>query len=301
MSHILIIDDHPAERELMQGLLAKSGYDCYVSHRGEEALRILQNREVDAVLTELMLSDMSGLRIVEQIRESYPRIPTVLITGRGNEDIAAEALQKGACSYIPKRRMEQDLIRTLQNLLGLKTAERRIHRLAHCWLGGETHFELGNTVEIISPLVAHLQDQLRVLKFGDESTLMRIGVALTETLENAVYHGNLELSSELRKGDGSEWVREHHQRRQSAPYRERCVSLTAKLSRDVAEFSIRDEGPGFNPKSLPDPTDMSNLESVSGRGVYLIRMLMDEVEYIGCGNHVRMLKRRRPHDDPTPA
>jgi len=296
MSHILIIDDHPAEREMMQRLLAKSGYECYITQRGDEALRLLQAREVDAVLTELMLSDMSGLRVVEHVREHFPRVPTILITGRGNEEIAAEALQKGACSYIPKRRMEQDLIRTVQNLLGLKTAERRIHRLAHCWLGGETRFELGNTVEVISPLVSHLQDQLRVLKFGDESTLMRIGVALTETLENAVYHGNLEMSSDLRKGDGSAWVREHHRKRQLAPYRDRCVKLAARLTRDVAEFHIEDEGPGFNPQSLPDPTDLSNLECVSGRGVYLIRMLMDEVEYLGSGNHVRMLKRRRAHD-----
>lgn len=297
MSHILIVDDHPAERGTMLQLLAHSGYDSFECDRGEDALRLLKSRDIDAVLTELKLADMSGLQVVEQVREHFPRIPTVLITGRGNEDIAAEALQKGACSYIPKRRMEQDLIRTLQNLLGLKTAERRIHRLAHCWLGGESHFELGNAVEIIPSLVAHLQDQLRVLKFGDESTLMRIGVALTETLENAIYHGNLELSSELRKGDGSEWVREHHRRRHIPPHRDRRTTLSAKLSRDVAEFHIRDEGPGFDPHVLPDPTDIANLECVSGRGVYLIRVLMDEVEYLGRGNEVRLLKRRPSQEE----
>ncbi|MBI1345620.1 response regulator [bacterium] len=300
MSHLLIIDDHLAERETMLSLLSRAGYQCYVSQRGSDAQRILDTHEVSAVLTELQLVDMSGLRIVEHVRDKFPRVPTILITGRGNEDIAAEALQKGACSYIPKRRMEQDLVRTVQNVLGLKTAERWYHRLAHCWLGGQTHFELGNSIEVIPSLVTHLQDQLRVLKFGDESTLMRIGVALTESLENAIYHGNLELSSELRKGDGSAWVREHHRRREIDPYRDRCVKFTARLSRDEAEFLISDDGAGFNPQTLPDPTDLNRLEAVSGRGVYLIRMLMDEVEYLGCGNQVRMLKRRRPHDVAAP-
>ncbi len=291
MAHVLIVDADLVERERMVKLLSHAGYHCHVLSRGHDALRLVDAGKIDAVFTELMLIDMNGLQVVEWIREKHPKIPTVLITGRGNEDIAAEALQKGACSYIPKRRMEQDLLRTVENILGLKTADRRIQHLAHCWMGGETVFELDNAVEVIPPLVAHLQDQLQLLRFGDDSTLMRIGVALTEALENAVYHGNLELSSKLRHGDGTEWVREHQRRRGLAPFRDRKVQVTARLTRELCDVTIRDQGPGFDPKKLPDPTDNANLESVSGRGVYLIRMLMDEITYNDCGNEIRLVKR----------
>lgn len=298
MAHVLIVDADLVERERMVKLLSHAGYHCHVLSRGHDALRLVDAGKIDAVFTELMLIDLNGLQVVEWIRDRHPKIPTVLITGRGNEDIAAEALQKGACSYIPKRRMEQDLLRTVENILGLKTADRRIQHLAHCWIGGETVFELDNTVEVIPPLVAHLQDQLQLLRFGDDSTLMRIGVALTEALENAVYHGNLELSSELRRGDGTAWVREHQRRRGLAPYRDRKVLVTARLSRELCDVTIRDQGPGFDPKKLPDPTDNANLESVSGRGVYLIRMLMDEITYNDCGNQIRLVKRWPPVETP---
>ncbi|MEM8681572.1 MAG: ATP-binding protein, partial [Planctomycetota bacterium] len=58
-----------------------------------------------------------------------------------------------------------------------------------------------------------------------------------------------------------------------------------------AEFVIEDEGPGFDPTRLPDPTDPANLERVSGRGVLLMRTFMDEVEYSERGNRVILRKR----------
>ena len=54
---------------------------------------------------------------------------------------------------------------------------------------------------------------------------------------------------------------------------------------------IRDEGPGFDPDGLPDPTDPENLTKASGRGVLLIRTFMDEVRFNDTGNEITMIKR----------
>ncbi len=81
-------------------------------------------------------------------------------------------------------------------------------------------------------------------------------------------------------------------RGEKAPYKDRRVRLTARLSRDRAAFVVRDDGPGFDPSVLPDPTDSSNLENVRGRGILLIRTFMDEVYYNKVGNEVTMIKRR---------
>jgi anti-sigma regulatory factor (Ser/Thr protein kinase) len=64
------------------------------------------------------------------------------------------------------------------------------------------------------------------------------------------------------------------------------------MSRLEAVFVVRDEGPGFDPTSLPDPTDPINLERVSGRGLLLIQTFMDHVEHNETGNQITMIKRR---------
>ncbi|MBV8077326.1 MAG: ATP-binding protein [Planctomycetaceae bacterium] len=70
-------------------------------------------------------------------------------------------------------------------------------------------------------------------------------------------------------------------------------------------YIIRDEGPGFDPSLLPDPTAPANLERASGRGLLLIRALMDEVAFNAAGNQITMTKRRpgppdAPHRQPPP-
>ena len=69
------------------------------------------------------------------------------------------------------------------------------------------------------------------------------------------------------------------------------MHVLARESHREAVYVIRDEGPGFDPTGLPDPTDPSNLERVSGRGLLLIRTFMDEVHHNKAGNEITMVKR----------
>ena len=73
----------------------------------------------------------------------------------------------------------------------------------------------------------------------------------------------------------------------------RRVSGTVFLG-TVPDPNIRDEGPGFDLNRVLDPTDMTNLERVSGRGLLLINTFMDEVKHNKTGNEITMVKRR--HD-----
>jgi hypothetical protein len=109
---------------------------------------------------------------------------------------------------------------------------------------------------------------------------------------NAIYHGSLELKSQLLEEDEIEFARLLRERARQSPYASRRVHVIARETRTEVTYIIRDEGPGFDPSSLPDPTDPANLERRSGRGLFLIRTFMDEVRHNGKGNEITMVKRR---------
>ena len=125
----------------------------------------------------------------------------------------------------------------------------------------------------------------------DENTVLRVSMALREALINAIEHGNLEVSSALREQDDDSYSRQVHQRRELEPYRARRVMLSVREAPGEVTYVVRDEGPGFDVKTLPDPTDPENLLKASGRGVLLMRTFMDEIQHNALGNEVTMIKR----------
>jgi anti-sigma regulatory factor (Ser/Thr protein kinase) len=125
----------------------------------------------------------------------------------------------------------------------------------------------------------------------DETDRTRLGVALTEALLNAIFHGNLGVSSDLREQGLADYFALAKQRTGEQPYCDRRVRVDARWTRTDCRFVIRDEGDGFDVASLPDPTDPSNLERASGRGVLLMQMFMNEVRFNDTGNEVTMVKR----------
>jgi anti-sigma regulatory factor (Ser/Thr protein kinase) len=140
--------------------------------------------------------------------------------------------------------------------------------------------------------VGRLQRQLQHKGLFNDNVLLRVSMALREALVNAIEHGNLEVSSSLREADDDSYVQELRRRREINPYRDRRVKLFARETRDDVTYVIRDEGPGFDVASLPDPTDPENLEKASGRGLLLIRAFMDEVLHNPTGNEITLIKRR---------
>jgi anti-sigma regulatory factor (Ser/Thr protein kinase) len=108
-----------------------------------------------------------------------------------------------------------------------------------------------------------------------------------------MHHGNLELDSELRQGDGKAYEALMQERLKQEPYRSRKLYVHLKLTRDEARFVLRDEGPGFDVSKLPDPTDPENLLKPSGRGILLMRLFLDEVRHNEVGNEITLAFRRK--------
>jgi anti-sigma regulatory factor (Ser/Thr protein kinase) len=245
------------------------------------------------VLTDLQMPEVDGLELVEQVRQSFSEVPVILMTANGSEDLAIEALQAGAASYVPKRNIERELARTVEKVLTASKVERRRHQVLGCLAELECRLVFENDVGLVAALVAHFQEHLLRMGLCDENGKIRVGIALEEALLNSIYHGNLELSSDLRQDGGNAFEHLGRQRRHVAPYASRRVHLQVSLTADRASFIIRDEGPGFDVSKLPDPTEPENMLKASGRGLLLIRTFMDEVRYNAAGNEITLIRRRR--------
>lgn len=293
MPNVLVVDDSAVDRHLVgQYLRIDDSLEiCYAVH-GADALEKMAAQVPDLVVTDLMMPEMDGLELVSAIRSRYPTVPVILITSQGSEEVVVQALQRGAASYVPKRSLARRMLDTARNVLALSNREQTQSRLMECLVSNECRFELENNSALINPLINYLQETMDTLGICEEADRTRIGVALEEALANALYHGNLEVGSELRGEDDEAYYRIVQQRMRTPPYCDRRIHIRACLSRDQAVFQVRDEGPGFDPTSLPDPTDPANLEKASGRGLLLMKTFMDDVSYNDDGNEVTLVKRR---------
>jgi len=292
---VLVVDDSQVDRHKAKRLVEKvEGWRAVTVCNGVEALEAIEREAPTVVLTDMLMPEMDGLELVEAIRERYPLIPVILMTAFGNEAIAIRALQKGAASYVPKKSLALELADTLDQVQTAAKAGQQHQQLLNSLTELEAQFVLESDPALVPALVAYLQDQFMRMKLCDPTSRIRIGIALEEALLNGIYHGNLEVNSEIRQNDEKAFHQTARDRRLQAPYANRRLRLRAKLSRAQAEWVIADEGPGFDPSKLPDPTDPANLGRVGGRGLLLIRTFLDEVHFNEKGNVVTLIKRREP-------
>ncbi|HJZ89925.1 MAG TPA: response regulator [Gemmataceae bacterium] len=300
MTKVLIVDDSPVDRRLAGRLLERSseptvdedtGLTPVYASDGKEALGLIEQEHPEVVVTDLQMPGMNGLNLVLQVRVKYPLVPVILMTAHGSEELAVQALQAGAASYVPKRDLANDLLETVEGVLETARARRGHKRVLECLTDTSSHFVLDNDPTLIPPLVGYLKDNLFRMSGSDDTGLMQLTIALREGIQNAMEHGNLELDSRLREQDDGEYHRLAQERRQQKPYADRRVHVSARETPTEAVYVIRDEGPGFDPSLLPDPTDPTNIERRSGRGVLLMRTFMSEVRYNDRGNELTLIRR----------
>ena len=294
MSIILVVDDSHVDRKLVGGMLSNiENYTIEFASNGIEALRVIQKSAPDLLLTDLFMPEMDGLHLVESIRQQIPALPIILMTSQGNEETAAEALQRGASSYVPKRLLSRYLHSTVERLLLAAKEQYSREKLLGSMQRSQCVFSLSSDLDLIPSLVGYFQESMSHMGLCDESERLRVSVALEEALTNAVHHGNLEVSSKLREKNDNAYYQLINERRKQSPYRDRHVRVQVSMSDGAAKFVVMDEGPGFDVSQLPDPTNPENLEKASGRGVMLMRTFMDEVVYNDAGNEVTLVKRTK--------
>jgi CheY-like chemotaxis protein/anti-sigma regulatory factor (Ser/Thr protein kinase) len=292
METVLIVDDSAVDRRLVGGLLSKlPQIHVEYANNGTEALTKIEEVHPAIVITDMVMPGCNGLELVEQIAQRFANIPVVLMTNKGNEDIAVQALKAGAASYVPKSSLSTRLAETVLNVLSLAQQRRTQAMLMSSLVRSEYAFNLRIDDDLIAPLISHIQSCMCASGVCDESQAIRVCIALEEAVRNAMFHGNLEITSAQREGDPDAYKRILLERRASLPFKERPLLVNVKFTPQEAVFVISDAGPGFDHAKLEDPTDPDNLDRIGGRGMLLMRTFMDEVHYNSQGNTVTMVKR----------
>ena len=132
-----------------------------------------------------------------------------------------------------------------------------------------TELSLPSRIETVAAAAAAVAEFISRSGISDDAAF-GIDMAVREAVTNAVLHGNSQDDN-------------------------KTVDIVLKSSPDAVEISVHDQGPGFNPEDVPDPTAKENILKASGRGIFFMRTFMDEVNWLirpEGGTTVRMLKRR---------
>ena len=128
---------------------------------------------------------------------------------------------------------------------------------------GASAVDLAYDREAITALIESLLDQAEQCGFG-ASAVFAIRLAIEEAITNAFEHGHEGLDKSL------------------------TIRVEHRITPELFEIAVQDQGPGFKPEDLPDSTLLENLSKPSGRGVMLMKAYMTDVAFNAAGNRVRM-------------
>ncbi|NOY65197.1 MAG: sigma-54-dependent Fis family transcriptional regulator [Nitrospirae bacterium] len=114
---VLVIDDEAIVRVSCERVLRPEGFEVVVTSRGDEAIELLEKEPYDVVLTDLKMPDMDGLEVLKIIKERWPDIQVIIITGYGTISTAVQAIKMGAYEYIEKPFTPQDILQVVEKVI----------------------------------------------------------------------------------------------------------------------------------------------------------------------------------------
>jgi len=165
---VLIVDDEASVRKVMAAVLAQHNVTCETAASGEEALRILETHRIDAVISDLQMPGMSGMELLAQVKQSYPHLVFMMVTGVDDIRVGIQAMRQGADDYLVKP-LQVDaniVLASLNRALHVKRLEQEVENYRH-------HLE-----EIVAEQTQQLREALRQIERSYDHTLEVLGAAI---------------------------------------------------------------------------------------------------------------------------
>ena len=165
---VLIVDDEASVRKVMAAVLTQVGVSCETAASAEDALRVLETHDMDAVISDLQMPGMSGMDLLAKVRQSYPQTVFLMVTGVDDTRVGIQAMRQGADDYIVKpQQVDANIVlASLTRALHVKRLEQEVENYRH-------HLE-----EIVAEQTQQLREALRQIERSYDHTLEVLGAAI---------------------------------------------------------------------------------------------------------------------------
>lgn len=288
MMRILLVEDDPVYRELLQANLADSGYEVVTAETGAEAASILDQMgsRLGAVLLDRQLPDMDALRLVARMKtiKEQALLPIIMQTAMSAPGEVAAGLAAGVYYYLTKPYRPEALLAILRAAV---QDRREFLRLLE---SAQASDDFMRHIDYVDAWFRTPDEARRLAAFAARicPDPGRVVLGLSELMLNAVEHGNLaigyEEKSHLIEKDALE--AEIVRRLDMPEYGVRRARLAIERLAEGYEFTIRDEGSGFRWERYLELSPERAFHA-HGRGIAMAKALsFDFLEYRGCGNTV---------------
>lgn len=287
---ILIVEDDKASRFFLESLLESNEYDFRSAANGIEGLNIFEEYKPDIVLSDIQMPIMDGLELLEAIRDTKSDTIVIMVTAFGTENYAIQALHLGANNYLKKPVSGQELLRLLKKYKAILSSKYSPDTLPGRLINRKFTLEFNTEFNKIPKIVDKVIVESNLDIDDNEKTNIELG--LVELITNAIEHGNLNINYfEKQKALDNGVLGDLYSERMKSPvYQNRAITIDFFADNEKFQWTITDEGDGFDWSTLPNPTDEDHILELNGRGVFISRFLFDKIEYIGKGNIVTATK-----------
>ncbi|EMK24961.1 ATP-binding protein [Leptospira kirschneri] len=287
---ILFLDDEEMIRDLFREIFGII-HDITLIGSAEEALEVCKDKSFDLIITDVRLPKMSGIDFISRLRDKEINTPFIVITGNQDIEISIRALRLGAVDFFIKP-FRMDAIRhSLQKFENLFIFSQELISKNHFQLThSKQNFAIKPSLKNLNQYVNLVMRSISLIPGIHTDDILSIKLALYELLGNAIEHGFAGISYEHKASLLSSDVDYVDHVDQICSNINECVLLEIGFEDQKVYVSLKDRGAGFDPSKVPDPVTDPNASYLSGRGIFLARMNVDELVYNDIGNEVSFSK-----------
>ncbi|MFT3764594.1 MAG: response regulator [Minicystis sp.] len=278
---ILLAEDEDALRNTFTRQLARLGHEVTAYASGARLGDDLRDgAQADLVWTDLAMPDGDGFSVIRAARTYLPGVPVLVVSGVGDAQHLAGAFRLGADYFLPKPCDASELYAVLRRIEAIRAAHRDKVRAWNSFVRVDLELKIPTDLGVAAAAASLFGKHSR--SFLDDDGARGLQTAAHEILLNSIEHGCLEITHDEKLAALSEdrYPELLASRRADPILGGRSVKarMTADAERGVV-ITLSDPGPGFDPATLPDPSDPDNLFSPSGRGIMMARLQIDELLY----------------------
>jgi diguanylate cyclase (GGDEF)-like protein len=148
---ILAADDDPVLRTSLKELLKAYDYDCTLAENGKQTLSLLDEQKFDILLLDLMMPEMDGHQVMEQVKAKFPALDVIVVSGDATFSNAAKALRLGAKDFISKPYKADDLIKSIRHIQETRNLKNKITHMQQKVLTSEQRYRffINNSPDLI--------------------------------------------------------------------------------------------------------------------------------------------------------